>query len=36
MTGYGASAPGGEVLAKFGFTAENIVKKAMELLDDKG
>ncbi len=32
MTGYGASAPGGEVLARFGFTAENVVEKAMAAL----
>ncbi|MEJ2153854.1 MAG: transketolase [Desulfobacteraceae bacterium] len=32
MTGFGASAPGGEVLAQFGFTAENVVEKAMSLL----
>jgi transketolase len=29
---FGASAPGGKVLAEFGFTAENIVKNALELL----
>lgn len=33
ITGFGASAPGGTVMEKFGFTAENIVQKAMELLD---
>ena len=33
MTGFGASAPGGEVLAKFGFTAENMAEKAMALLN---
>ena len=32
MTGFGASAPGGTMMEKFGFTPENIVKKAMELL----
>ncbi len=32
MTGYGASAPGGEVLSRFGFTAENVVEKAMAVL----
>jgi transketolase len=32
MTGFGASAPGGEVLAHFGFTAENVVEKTMSLL----
>jgi transketolase len=32
MNGFGASAPGGLVLKKFGFTAENIVEKAKELL----
>ena len=30
---FGASAPGGKVLAEFGFTAENIVKNALELLN---
>lgn len=29
---YGASAPGGVVMEKFGFTAENIISKARELL----
>jgi len=29
---FGASAPGSTVMEKFGFTADNIVKKAMELL----
>ena len=33
ITGFGASAPGGTVLEKFGFTAENIVQKAMELVN---
>ncbi|MBW1990341.1 MAG: transketolase, partial [Deltaproteobacteria bacterium] len=28
---FGASAPGGEVLKRFGFTAENVVKAALEL-----
>jgi len=32
MTGYGASAPGGLVLKKFGFTAENVAEKAMDLI----
>ena len=32
ITGFGASAPGGTVLEKFGFTAENIVQKAIKLL----
>ena len=32
MTGFGASAPGGIMMEKFGFTPENIAKKAMELL----
>jgi transketolase len=32
INGFGASAPGGVVLKKFGFTPENIVRKAMELL----
>ncbi len=29
---YGASAPGGTVMKEYGFTAENVVKNAMELL----
>jgi len=29
---FGASAPGNIVMEKFGFTSENIVQKAMELL----
>jgi len=32
MTGFGASAPGGQVLANFGFTAENVAAKALELI----
>ncbi len=32
MTGFGASAPGGELMKKFGFTVENVVEKAMELM----
>jgi len=32
MNGYGASAPGGLVLKKFGFTGENVAEKAMDLL----
>jgi transketolase len=32
MDGFGASAPGDTVLAKFGFTVENTVQKAMNLL----
>jgi transketolase len=32
MSGFGASAPGGTVMKQFGFTPENIVQKAMELL----
>ncbi len=32
MNGFGASAPGNEVLANFGFTAENVVEKALGLL----
>lgn len=35
ITGFGASAPGGEVLAKFGFTAENVVEKAMALVNQQ-
>ncbi len=33
ITGFGASAPGNTVMEKFGFTAENIVQKAMELVN---
>lgn len=33
ITGFGVSAPGGLVMERFGFTSENIVKKAIELLD---
>jgi transketolase len=32
MTRFGASAPGGALMKKFGFTAENIVQKAMGLV----
>ena len=32
MDGFGASAPGGTVLQKFGFTAENVFSRAMALL----
>ena len=32
MSSFGVSAPGGEVLANFGFTARNIVAKALELV----
>ncbi len=32
ITGFGASAPGDTVMQKFGFTPENIVQKAMDLL----
>ena len=32
MTGFGASAPGGKVLAEFGFTSENVAAKALALL----
>ena len=32
MSGFGASAPGGEVLSRFGFTAENVAQKALGLL----
>jgi transketolase len=32
MNGFGASAPGGLVLEKFGFTAENVAEKAMALI----
>ncbi|MDY6790919.1 MAG: transketolase [Thermodesulfobacteriota bacterium] len=33
MAGFGASAPGGTLLEKFGFTSENIVQTARKLLD---
>ena len=33
ITSFGASAPGGTVMKKFGFTAENIVQKALDLLN---
>jgi transketolase len=32
MQGFGASAPGAEVLARFGFTAENVAEKALSLI----
>lgn len=32
VRGFGASAPGGTVMKKFGFTPENIIQKALELL----
>jgi transketolase len=32
MAGFGASAPGGTLMKKFGFTADNIVQKALKLL----
>jgi transketolase len=33
---FGASAPGGEVLAHFGYTVENVVARARDLLNTKG
>ncbi len=33
ITGFGASAPGGRVLAEYGFTPENIVERALKLLE---
>ncbi len=33
MTGFGASAPGGIMLEKFGFTADNIAAKTLELIN---
>jgi len=33
MSGFGASAPGGEVLTSFGFTAENVAEKALSLVE---
>lgn len=35
ITGFGASAPGGTLMKEFGFTAENIVQKAMDMLNKK-
>ena len=32
MSGFGASAPGGTLMKNYGFTADNIVQKAMKLL----
>ncbi|MEC7208601.1 MAG: transketolase C-terminal domain-containing protein, partial [Pseudomonadota bacterium] len=32
MTGFGASAPGGECMKNFGFTVENVVNKTKEIL----
>jgi transketolase len=32
ITGFGASAPGGRVLAEFGFTTENVAARALDLL----
>ncbi|MFC1493754.1 transketolase [Thermodesulfobacteriota bacterium] len=34
INGFGASAPGGTVMEKYGFTADNIVEKAMKLMKD--
>ena len=33
ITGYGASAPGAEVLVRFGFTAENVQSTALSVLE---
>ena len=33
ITGFGVSAPGGTIMKRFGFTPENIVEKAIELLN---
>jgi transketolase len=33
MTGFGASAPGGTVMERFGFTVDNVCSRARELLD---
>jgi len=35
ITGFGASAPGGIVLEKFGFTVENVVNQAMALVKEQ-
>jgi transketolase len=32
IDGFGASAPGGEVLARYGFTDENVAERALALL----
>jgi transketolase len=32
VEGFGASAPGGEMLEKYGFTVENVCKRAKALL----
>jgi transketolase len=32
VAGFGASAPGGVVLQKYGFTSENVVAQALKLL----
>jgi len=34
MTGFGASAPGDQVMEKMGFTVENIVRRAGEMLEE--
>lgn len=34
MTGYGASGPGGAVMKHFGFTVENVIAKAKEVLGE--
>ncbi|MDP6822999.1 MAG: transketolase [Dehalococcoidia bacterium] len=34
MNGYGASAPGPEVLARFGFTAENVQSTALSIIEN--
>jgi transketolase len=33
MAGFGASAPGGTVMEKFGFTAERVAEAALRVLD---
>jgi transketolase len=35
MTGFGASAPAEELMSRFGFTPENVARRARELLDGK-
>jgi transketolase len=35
INGYGASAPGDFLMRKYGFTTDNVVKKALQLLDRK-
>jgi transketolase len=36
MTGFGASAPLEELMSRFGFTAENVVRRARQVLERAG